>query len=99
MSFTATKVRCPVCHCRIEVDKSSGDKSYEGDKQLLLYREPDGTPATCCVTCFDKIQRSYAHLVRNIRWEYDQERKYKKLAQEKTEIARSEAVEECEKVS
>ena len=76
----AEKIYCPVCYELITPEE--GDKNIEGDKKLLLYREPNSTPSTCCTNCFDQIQAAHNRLIKNMRWTGRQNREFKKRQKE-----------------
>lgn len=48
------------------------------DINLLVYKEPDGTPVTCCSSCFDKMVTAHQRLVKNIRWTAFQDKEMRK---------------------
>lgn len=84
----SVKVYCPVCHEKMIAD--AGHIRSEADVKLLLYKEPNGTPSTCCSTCYDKIEMAHYRLVKNILWDAVQNRKFLKLKAEKNLTAPTE---------
>ena len=81
----AGKIYCPVCCYPMKPEL--GDKNNEGDKKLLLYREPNNTPSVCCSACFDKIQAAHNRLINNMRWEGKQKKELRKRQEEERQNA------------
>jgi len=74
--MSRSTVYCSVCNNKMEPE--AGELKVTGDTKLLLYREPNGTTSTCCISCYVQIERAHYRLVKNIRHMAKTNREYLK---------------------